>query len=186
MKVIAIVAHDEKMGIGKDGKLPWYEPDDLKRFAKLTKGHAVLMGRKTWESLPKKPLPSRTNIVCSRYAEFLELPKNVLKYEDAKEAIDDIKKNPISDILWIIGGAEIYKTTLEFCDELYVTKIPRVHDCDVFFPDYAKDFTLIYEEMCIYKIYKRKNFIYSSNYGRKEIFSFGESGEDFGNSNREH
>lgn len=164
MKVIAIVAHDEKMGIGKDGVLPWYEPEDLKRFAKLTKKHAVLMGRKTWISLPKRPLPGRTNIVCSRYAEFLEVPDGVLKYEDAKEAIFDIKRNPISDILWIIGGAEIYSTTVQYWDEIYVTKIPRVHDCDVFFPEYTKDFTLIQDELGIYKIYKRKNFVYSTNY----------------------
>lgn len=162
MKIFAIVAHDESMGIGKDGQLPWYEPEDLKRFARLTKGHSVLMGRKTWESLPKKPLPLRTNIVCSRYAEFLQLPKGVLKFEDAEEAILSLKKKSDENILWVIGGAEIYKTTIDLWDKLYVTKIPRTHDCDVFFPDYSKKFTLTYDEIGIYKVYERKKSVYYS------------------------
>lgn len=166
MKVIGIVAHDEHLGIGKNGTLPWYEPEDLKRFARLTKNQAVLMGRKTWESLPRKPLPSRINIVCSRYAEYLAVHKDVLKFEDAKEAIISLKKKPLTDILWIIGGAEIYSTTMQFWDELYVTKIPRVHDCDVFFPPYSKDFTLAHDELGIYKIYKRTNFAFTDfNFG---------------------
>lgn len=160
MKIIAIVAHDEKLGIGKDGAIPWYEPEDLRRFASLTKGHSVLMGRKTWDSLPRKPLPSRTNIVCSRYAEFLKVNKDVMKFDDAKEAIITLKSNPISEILWIIGGAEIYSTTMEYWDEIYVTKIPRTHECDTFFPNYSKEFKLIYDEMGVYKVYKRINVVY--------------------------
>jgi len=162
MKIFGIVTHDEHLGIGKDGKIPWYEPEDLKRFAALTKGHAILMGRKTWESLPIKPLPSRLNIVCSRYAEFLKLPKKVLKFDDAENAILTLKKEKSAEILWVIGGAEIYSTTFEFFDELYVTKIPRVYECDVFFPNYEKDFTQTYDDRGIYKIYKRKNFIYTN------------------------
>lgn len=162
MKVIGIVAHDEHMGIGKDGKLPWYEPEDLKRFAKLTRHQTVLMGRRTWDSLPKKPLPSRINIVCSRYAEHLVLPKSVRRFEDAKEAIISLKSEAPTDILWVIGGAEIYRTTMRYWDELYVTKIPRVHDCDTFFPPYEKDFRKVYDESGIYKVYKRHNFTFSN------------------------
>ncbi len=131
-KVNAIVAVDDHWGIGKDGTMPWpYLSDDLARFKKLTDNSMIVMGKNTWLSLPKRPLPNRDNIVVSR-----TLDDNfVIKvHGDSKAIITKLKQATESDI-WIIGGAEIYRQFLPFCNSVYITKIYGDYDCDTKFPE---------------------------------------------------
>lgn len=148
-----IVAMDENRGIGKNKRLPWHLSGDLNHFKQLTystdseqKQNVVLMGRKTWESIPEKfrPLPNRINIVITRQ-ENLKFPNGVYAANSLKNALllldrPDLKYQ-VSD-LFIIGGAQIYKPALQLenCSKLYVTHIKNTFDCDTFFPPYASKF----------------------------------------------
>lgn len=148
IKIAAIVAMDEGRAIGLNGDLPWYIPEDLKYFSRMTKGHAVLMGKNTWVSLKPqfKPLPNRLNIVCSRTPELIVAPKEVLRYDDPHKAINDArsaKLNLTSDTLWIVGGAQIYRETINEWDELYLTAIFSKFNGDTFFPEFEQDFNLV-------------------------------------------
>ncbi|MFZ5806506.1 MAG: dihydrofolate reductase [Verrucomicrobiota bacterium] len=126
-KLIAIVAIDEGGVIGNKGKLPWHIPDDLKWFKKTTQGHAVLMGRKTWESLGK-PLPNRTNMVLSR----------TLPPQEGVQVVRDVQEifALAYPEIYIIGGAEIYKLLLSSVDQLLITHVQGHYEGDVSFPSY--------------------------------------------------
>ena len=132
--ISAIVAVDNNWGIGFNGDLLEHIPADLKYFKELTSGHCVMMGRKTWESLPKKPLPNRTNIVITN---------NPNKYNDA-EFMDLFNATLYliynkNDDIFIIGGGKIYEELLPMCDRVYVTKIFKDHDqVDTYFPNLDK------------------------------------------------
>lgn len=143
--IIAIVAMDEKRGIGINNTIPWHLPEDLKRFSKLTSGHSVLMGRKTYESLPEKfrPLPNRKNIVLTRNPESLDLPKDVEVISDLNKFAKNFPKN---EKLWIIGGSEIYKLSKEIWDQVSLTLVKGIHKADAFFPEFEDDFHLSTEE----------------------------------------
>ena len=130
--ISAIVAVDNNWGIGFDGDLLEAIPADLKRFKELTTGHVVVMGSKTWNSLPKKPLPNRGNIVISR-AKPLIMCNNTIRI-GLEDTIDYLKY--IKDDVFIIGGGTIYKELLPFCDRIYVTKIYKDHEnVDTYFPN---------------------------------------------------
>ena len=130
--ISAIVAVDNNWGIGFDGELLEAIPSDLKRFKELTTGHVVVMGSKTWNSLPKKPLPNRVNIVISR-AKPLIMDKNTIRI-GLEDTINYLKY--IKDDVFIIGGGTIYKELLPFCDRVYVTKIYKDHNIvDTYFPN---------------------------------------------------
>ena len=128
LSLIAAVA--ENNCIGKSNTLPWYLPEDLKHFKKLTTDKAVLMGRKTWESIPEKfrPLPNRVNVVISR--QKLTLPPGVELYHSVDEALAAHK----NDEVFVIGGAEIYRQTIEQADTLYITEVKKIVEGDAFFP----------------------------------------------------
>lgn len=133
MKCNLIVATSHENGIGYRGKLPWNNKADLAHFAKMTRGNgynAIVMGRKTWESLPRKPLPGRKNIILSRTLPETDNCVICRKLSEVIEQCGDI------DELWVIGGAEIYKLFLEnkMVDECYVTRIKGEYVCDVFMP----------------------------------------------------
>lgn len=140
MKSFAIiVAVDADHGIGKAGQLPWHLPSDLKHFAQLTTGGTVIMGRKTWESLPDKyrPLPKRLNIVLSRSPEFaLALPKGVLWAPDLDTALGMADAHHPEGLSFLIGGGELFQQGLLHprCDKLFLTEITRSFECDTFFP----------------------------------------------------
>ena len=136
-RISIIVAHSRNMAIGKANTLIWRLPDDLKRFKKLTTGHPIIMGRKTYESIGR-PLPERTNIVTTRDA-TLEIPGCIVAHS-AIEAIEKAKEVEREEI-FIIGGAQIYKESLFLADRLYVTKVDMDVDGDTFFPEYSKVFT---------------------------------------------
>jgi len=125
------------MAIGKANSLVWRLPDDLKRFKKLTTGHPIIMGRKTYQSI-NRPLPDRTNVVVTRDAN-LEIPGCIVVHS-AIEAIKRAKEFDQEEI-FIIGGAEIYKETLPLADRLYVTIVDMYVDGDAFFPEYSNIFT---------------------------------------------
>lgn len=131
MSIALIAAVAENNCIGKDGKLPWHIPEDLAHFKSLTAGKIVLMGRKTWESLPEKfrPLPNRLNLVITRQTDFL-VPAGVEKYSDITTALAAHKNEDVM----IIGGAEIYRATIDLADTLYITHVPKNVDGDAFFP----------------------------------------------------
>lgn len=129
-----ISALDTKEGIGKHNSLPWYLPEDLKRFKKLTIGHPVIMGRKTFESIFNrlgKPLPERVNIVVSKNPQFK--PEGVTVFSSVEEAIDYAFKIENEEI-FIIGGATIYNQTIDRVDKLYITQVKGDHQADIFFP----------------------------------------------------
>ena len=130
--ISAIVAVDNNWGIGFNGDLLEHIPEDLKMFKQLTLGHTVVMGRKTWNSLPKAPLPKRSNIVISN-AQPLIIDKNTLRLplEDVIEFLEYT-----NDEVFIIGGGAIYKELLPFCNRVYVTKIFKDHpNIDTYFPN---------------------------------------------------
>ena len=126
---------DENDAIGKDGKIPWHHPEDLKHFKKNTTGHSVLMGRKTYESLPGdfRPLPERENIVLTRSNPDLDESVKIAN------SLAQAYKAAENEILFIAGGASVYEQTLDNADKIILTHIPGTHDGDTFFPDWNKD-----------------------------------------------
>lgn len=128
-EVCMIVAMGKDGAIGRRGDLIWRLPEDLKRFKALTTGHPIVMGRKTWESLPKRPLPKRRNIVVSRQNDF--------RTEGAETAssIEEALEQTKGESTFIIGGAEIYKASLPFITKIYLTFIDEsCEDADTFLP----------------------------------------------------
>jgi len=145
-KIFAIVAMDQNRVIGKDNAIPWHIPEDMQHFKELTSGHAVLMGRKTFESLPKrfKPLPNRKNLVISSNPKFaLEFPE-VQVWSSPQQCIDAFKAGKIEgEKLWIIGGAQIYAATLDSWDEVYLTQLHGIYAGDAYLPKFEMNFELI-------------------------------------------
>jgi dihydrofolate reductase len=128
----AIVAMAENRVIGNDGTIPWHLPEDFKFFKATTMGHAILMGRKTYESIGK-PLPGRENIVLSR-----TMPET--SGITVIRSLDDLKVPSDSRDLFVIGGEEIYRLLLPRVQELYVTKVPKVIEGDTRFPEFEAEF----------------------------------------------
>ncbi len=144
-----VVAMDDRRGIGKNGTLPWHLPEDLKYFKDMTTGtcgpskkNAVIMGRKTWGSLPEKfrPLPNRLNVVLSRKEEFTA--KGVVIASTLERAMDVLDKDPKIENIFVIGGAQIYTYALHhpLCQRLFVTFVAGDFACDVFFPSIPSRF----------------------------------------------
>ena len=132
--ISAIVAVDENWGIGSNNELLERIPEDLKRFKKLTDENTVVMGRKTWDSLPVKPLPNRFNIVISRQEKQYE-PNSFTWVITLEKCIQTMLNDDIDDY-FIIGGGQIYKELLPFCGRVYVTKIFKSHEnVDTYFPN---------------------------------------------------
>ena len=139
MNFSIISALDQNRGIGKSHGLPWPLSADLKHFSETTKGGTVIMGRKTWDSLPEKyrPLPGRLNIVVSRGD--LALPEGTLLAHSLDEALtlaDPARKT------FVIGGATLYAEAIQHpvCNELILTEIEGTFDCDAFFPEIPSRF----------------------------------------------
>lgn len=129
-----IVAINNNNGIGLDNELLYWLPNDLKRFKSLTTGHTIIMGRKTFESLPKGALPNRRNVVLTRQN---------LKFEGAEtfgsldEALYNCKND---DEIFIIGGASLYQEAIDIADRLYITRInDSEKEADAFFPEIKKE-----------------------------------------------
>lgn len=129
-----LVAADENNVIGKDNKLPWHLPNDLKYFKNLTWGMPILMGRKTFESIGK-PLPGRTSIVITRNKDWGH--EGVTVVHSVEEAIAAAKEQDIKEV-FVIGGAEIFKTSFDRANRIYLTRIHHAFDGDVYFPDVSE------------------------------------------------
>lgn len=130
--ISAIVAVDNDWGIGFNGDLLEHIPADLKYFKQLTSGHTVVMGTNTWNSLPKKPLANRSNIIISS-AQRLIMCQNTLRLH-MEDIIEYFKYT--KDEVFIIGGGSIYKQLLPYCEKVYVTKINKSHEnIDTYFPN---------------------------------------------------
>lgn len=133
MSINVIAAVAENKAIGFENKLLYWLPDDLKRFKQLTTGHTIIMGRKTFESLPKGALPNRRNVVLSRGVTSLP---GCDVYSSLDEALNHC--TPDEDI-YIIGGASVYEQALPLADRLCLTEVKDTPcDADAFFPDYAE------------------------------------------------
>ncbi|MBQ8629088.1 MAG: dihydrofolate reductase [Prevotella sp.] len=131
INIIAAVANNR--AIGKDNKLIYWLPNDLKRFKTLTTGNTIIMGRKTYESLPKGALPNRRNIVISRN-ESLQIP-GCECFTSIEEALSNCRKD---EDIYIIGGASIYQQALPLADRLCLTEIDDTpEEADTFFPEYG-------------------------------------------------
>ncbi len=146
MKVSLIAAIGKNRELGKGNSLLWNVPEDMKHFRDTTRGHTVIMGRKTYESIGR-PLPNRVNIVVSRSVDY-KVPEGVLKAIFIEEALEIARKLEQSEI-FIIGGAQIYALALPYADKLYLTVVDKEFpDADAFFPDYSKFKTIISEKKC--------------------------------------
>jgi dihydrofolate reductase len=142
----AIAAVSQNNVIGKKGDLPWRLPGELKWFKKITMGHVIVMGRKTWNSLPNA-LPGRENWVLSR--SNVE-GKGIQTFTE----FNQIEKQAGNRTVFIIGGGEIYSAFLSYCSELYLTEVQQtIIGGDAFFPSYENDF------QCIETLEENKDFI---------------------------
>lgn len=171
-----IVACTTNGGIGKDNKIPWYIPNDLRHFKKVTtncpegKMNVVVMGRNTWESLPKKPLPARINVIVSTNLSSSHSKfdfDNIYVVQSLDEALDLVSSmsNRVHET-FVIGGSRLYKEALEHqqCHKAYVTHIVQDYDCDVFIPlsilhkSFSLDTSSVYEtdnNLCSFHTYLR-------------------------------
>ncbi len=147
MRIILIAAVDRQFGIAKDGKIPWRLPADIEHFRETTEGHAVIMGRKTWESLPPKfrPLPNRTNVILTTKNRTFE---DSLAYGSMHSALDGLRSRKFETV-FIIGGEEVYRCGLTFATESILTEIDHEFGCDQFFPrlkdEWKEDMAVFYE-----------------------------------------
>ncbi len=132
MQIILIAAVAKNQVIGKDNQLIWKLSADLKRFKNLTSGHYILMGRKTFESLGK-PLPNRTHLIVSRDSAF-QAPEGHYSFQSIEEAIIFCNKIGVEK-LFIIGGGQIYRETINLCDQLEITEVNAMPDGDTYFPE---------------------------------------------------
>ncbi|MBI2074230.1 MAG: dihydrofolate reductase [Candidatus Levybacteria bacterium] len=173
MRVSIIAALDKKRGIGKDNKLLWHIPEDLKRFKDLTSGHTIIMGRKTFESIGRV-LPNRNNVIITRdqnykaegavvvhsLEEALNIAKETGETQGAKETNGEI---------FIIGGGQIFSQALPIVDKLYLTIVDArldsppdsparrgEFDADTFFPDYSEFKKIVFEQEGQSEKYKYK------------------------------
>ncbi len=125
-----IVAVASNNAIGMNNELLWHIPDDMKRFKKLTIGHCLIMGKNTWYSLPRRPLPGRTNIVLTDDpCECLDDCVTAYSVEDALAKCEKGKE------VFIIGGGSVYRQFLDRAERMYITHVHKDFDADTFFPD---------------------------------------------------
>ena len=128
----AVAAMTQNRVIGRDGTMPWHVPDDLRFFKRLTTGHPILMGRKTWDSLGRV-LPNRRHLILSR-----SMPPT-----PGVEILPDLQalaSLSLTGDVYVIGGAEIYRQLLPHCTSLYLTLLPFAAEGDTYFPDFADQF----------------------------------------------
>ena len=129
-----VVAMDERRGIGLRNGIPWRLSEDLRLFKRLTMGHPILMGRKTWESLGR-PLPGRQNIVLTRDEGYRAEGACVV------HSVEELASLELQDAeVMVIGGAQIYACMLPLLQRLYVSEVAGEHEADTFFPEFASQF----------------------------------------------
>jgi len=146
-----IVAVSEDFGIGNKNELLWHLPEDMKRFRKLTYGKTVIMGKKTWESLPKRPLPGRKNIVIT------DVPGECIDCSITAYSIDDaLSKCEQGEEIFVIGGGSIYRQFMNIADRLYITHVHKKAPADVYFPKIERE---------VWKVIEKEEFKPEDNNG---------------------
>ena len=133
--IIAIVAVDNKMGIARNNKIPWYIPKDLKYFRKKTMGHPIIMGYNTYLTI-NKPLPGRKNWVYTT--------KSIPGFS-VFNSIEDILDKYVDKDIFVIGGTKTYEQWMPYIDKIILTSINNDFDCDKFFPMFNKEFEMSYK-----------------------------------------
>ncbi len=141
LSLIAVIGKNRELG--KDKELLWHIPGDLPRFKKITTGHPIIMGRKTYESIGRV-LPERTNIVVTRDLNFSQSGLQVA--HTIEEALVLAEKAIGSEEIFVIGGGEIYTQALHLADRLYLTLVDRTSTADTFFPKYSEFDKVIMQE----------------------------------------
>lgn len=141
ISIIAAIGKNRELG--KNNRLLWHIPEDMDRFKKLTSGQVVIMGRKTYESLPPKfrPLPNRINIVISHKSNLSNESNtsNLTHWTNSIEQALDLAKQEAPKETYIIGGAQIYELGIKYADRLFLTLVDQdFPDADAFFPDYRE------------------------------------------------
>ena len=135
MIISLIVAMDQNRGIGKNNRLPWHLASDLKRFKKLTMGHHLVMGRKTYESIGKSLL-GREMVVVTRQQDYVARDCKVV--HSIKDALKLVEANNESEV-FVIGGGEIFTPMVELADKIYLTRVQANLNADVYFPEIDPD-----------------------------------------------
>ena len=147
MKLIA--AQDINGAIGKDNTLPWHIPEDLKQFKAITLNNTILMGRKTYESIGRRPLPKRRNLILTSQK---DLKANGCEIVNSIEEALEIDPN-----LFVIGGSDLYRRTIDQCSELYLTIIKtEIKDPDTYFPNISRYDWNIKSQQFFYKNEKNR------------------------------
>lgn len=154
-----IVAVSEDWGIGKDNELLWHISEDLKRFKRLTSGNTIIMGKKTWESLPRRPLRDRKNIVLTDIPG--EIIENCITTYSIKDALSKCDTN---EEIFIIGGGSIYRQFMPIADRLFITHVHKKAPADIYFPEIDLKVWEVYEQEefkteeipYTYTVYRRK------------------------------
>ncbi|NND15694.1 MAG: dihydrofolate reductase [Eudoraea sp.] len=142
-QLIMIAAAGDKNELGKDNSLLWHLPDDFKRFKKITRGHKIIMGRKTFESFPK-PLVDRKHIVISRNPVYTIDHPDCVVVTSLEEALRFVHEE---ETAFIIGGGQVYKQALPYCDVIELTRVHAQFEADTFFPELpSTEWQLITEE----------------------------------------
>ncbi len=161
VSVAMIVARARNGVIGREGDLPWRLGDDLAFFKSVTLGHPILMGRKTWQSLPRRPLPKRSNLVLTRDGAFRAPGAHVFTaITPALEAAKSLARQAGQDQIFIIGGEAIYTAALPYADRLLITEVDVTLEGDAFFPDFSED---LFEEVDLqtYSANDRNDYAFS-------------------------
>ena len=140
MTLAAIVAHDPNLVIGLNGEMPWHYSDDLKYFKKITMGHPIIMGRVVFEEIDEQPLPGRKNIVLSRSRNY----DHVSTFASTEAALSHVEDE---ELVFVIGGAQIYEQLLPKVEKLFVTEIHQEYEGDTFFPEYRQDIGSVWKEI---------------------------------------
>lgn len=138
MRISLVVAMDKNRVIGHNNKLPWYLPEDLRFFKRVTMGKPIIMGRATWESIGR-PLPGRTNIVVTRQPDYeAEGTKVVHSMKEALLLAEAIGEIDGRDEAMIIGGSEIFLDSLDYADRIYLTEVHAEVKGDTWFPEFDR------------------------------------------------
>jgi len=142
-KLVMIAAVGENNALGKESRLLWHLPDDFKRFKRLTSGHPIIMGRKTFETFPK-PLPNRHHIIITRDKDYTVASPQCEIVNGLKEALEKVKAK---ELAFIIGGGEIYAQAMGVTHVIELTRVHGTFEADTFFPEIdPQDWILRWEE----------------------------------------
>lgn len=157
MKTIIIAALSENRVIGRDNAIPWHYPADMKHFRRVTRGHAVVAGRKTYETFQTRPLPQRRNFVLTRNSDYA-VAEGVVVCASLAEVLQCARSHG-SEKLFVLGGAQVYEQALPLSDEMILTHLPIEVEGDAYFPAWDESEWEVIERRCegelVFATYRR-------------------------------